>query len=137
MIDVMGLSGDVSDNIPGVKGVGEKTAMDLVKQFGSLEEVLHRAEEVRRERLRENLKQDREMALLSKKLVRIDRFVPMEETIEELRVGIPDTRRLAEIFSDLEFRDLCERFSQGIERVDTALPPCPSPAGSFRNRAQR
>jgi len=118
VIDVMGLSGDASDNIPGVRGVGEKTALDLVRQFGSLEEVLHRLEEVKRERLRENLKQDREMALLSKKLVRIDRFVPMEETIEDLRVGIPDSRKLAEIFGDLEFRDLCDRFSQRIERVD-------------------
>ncbi|MFO7460523.1 MAG: 5'-3' exonuclease H3TH domain-containing protein, partial [Desulfatiglandales bacterium] len=94
MIDVMGLSGDVADNIPGVKGIGEKTALSLVKQFGSLEEVLRRADEVKRDRLRQSLKEQREEALLSKTLVRIDRFVPVEERIEDLRVGIPDERKL-------------------------------------------
>jgi DNA polymerase I len=115
MIDVMGLSGDVSDNIPGVKGIGEKTALSLVKQFGSLEEVLRRADEVKRDRLRQSLKEQREEALLSKTLVRIDRFVPVEEGIEDLRVGIPDERKLSEIFGDLEFRDLRDRFSRRVE----------------------
>ena len=118
IIDVMGLSGDASDNVPGVKGIGEKTALDLVRQFGSLEEVLRRVDEVKRERLRENLKQDRDKALLSKKLVMIDRFVPLEEGLEDLRVGIPDSRGLAEIFGDLEFRDLCDRFSRHVEACD-------------------
>ena len=112
MIDVMGLSGDVSDNIPGVKGIGEKTAMSLVKQFGSLEEVLRRTDELKKERLRETLKQDRDKALLSKKLVALNRFVPLEESIEDLRVGMPDRPSLAEIFGDLEFRALRERYSQ-------------------------
>lgn len=111
IIDVMGLSGDVSDNIPGVRGVGEKTAINLVKQFGCLEEVLRRSDEIKRERLRGTLKEDRDLALLSKKLVLIDKFVPIDVKIEDLRVGIPDSRKLATIFGDLEFRDLQERFS--------------------------
>jgi DNA polymerase I len=118
MIDVMGLSGDVSDNIPGVKGIGEKTALSLVKQFGSLEEVLRRVDEVKRDRLRENVKENREKALLSKELVTIDRFVPLEESIEDLKVGLPDGPKLAEIFGDLEFRDLRERFSRRVAAHD-------------------
>jgi DNA polymerase I len=115
MIDVMGLSGDLSDNIPGVKGIGEKTALNLVKQFGSLDEVLRRVDEVKTDRLKRILKEDRDKALLSKELVRIDRFVPVEESVEDLRVGVPDSRELAELFGELEFRDLRERFSRPAE----------------------
>ena len=112
IIDVMGLAGDPSDNIPGVRGVGEKTALDLVRRFGSLEEVLVRVDELKKERLKENLKLDRERALLSKELVKIERFVPLEENIEDLRVGVPESQKLVEIFEDLEFRDLRERYSR-------------------------
>ncbi len=66
MIDVMGLSGDSSDNIPGVPGVGEKTAIDLVKRFGTLEKVLENTQDIKKAKLKENLAQAREDALLSK-----------------------------------------------------------------------
>jgi len=115
MIDVMGLSGDVSDNIPGVKGIGEKTALNLVKEFGSLEEVFQRLDEVKTERMRETLRKGKEDALVSKKLVAIDVFVPLEEEVPELKVGIPDGRKLAEIFRELEFRDLRDQFFQRVE----------------------
>jgi DNA polymerase-1 len=115
MVDVMGLSGDVSDNIPGVKGIGEKTAIDLVKQFGSLEEVFHHLDQVKRERVRENLRKWKDDAILSKKLVIIERFVPLEEKVADLEVGIPDPHKLAEIFRELEFRDLVDLFFQREE----------------------
>jgi len=124
IIDVMGLAGDPSDNIPGVKGVGEKTALDLVRRFGSLEEVLRRVDELKKERLKENLKLDRERALLSKELVKIDRFVPLEENIEDLRVGVPESQKLAEIFDHLEFSALRERYSSNHQEIATA--PCAS-----------
>ncbi len=110
-IDVMGLSGDTSDNIPGVPGVGEKTAVNLVKEFGSLENVLQRSEEVKGKKLKENLASSRDKALLSKKLVTIDRFVPIEEDPEDLAVGEPDGRKLADIFREMEFKALWEQFS--------------------------
>jgi DNA polymerase-1 len=118
MIDVMGLTGDVSDNVPGVKGIGEKTAMGLIKQFGSLENVIQRLDEVKKDRLREILLKSQEDALLSKKLVVIDRFVPLEERMEDLRVGAPESEQLAEIFQELEFRELQERFFQRAEPSD-------------------
>jgi len=115
MVDVMGLAGDVSDNVPGVKGVGEKTAIALIKQFGSLERVFQHLEQVKRDRLKEALKESREVALLSKKLVTVDRFVPLKEGVEELRIGTPDSEKLAEIFLELEFRDLRDQFFQHAE----------------------
>lgn len=115
IIDVMGLSGDATDNIPGVKGVGEKTAIELIKEFGCLEKVLDHLNEVKKKRLRENLREYKEEALISKKLVALDRFVPLKEAIEDLTVGIPEGQKLADIFRELEFRDLRDRFSQRAE----------------------
>ncbi len=111
MIDVMGLSGDSSDNIPGVPGVGEKTAIDLVKQFGTLEKVLENSQHIKKAKLKENLAQAREDALLSKKLVTLDLHVPLDRRPEDLRVGPPDRKKLGDIFRELEFRDLWDRFA--------------------------
>ncbi len=111
MIDVMGLSGDSSDNIPGVPGVGEKTAIDLVKQFGTLERVLEKSEDIKKAKLKENLARAREEALLSKKLVTLDLHVLLDRGPEDLRPGPPDQKKLGEIFRELEFRDLWERFA--------------------------
>ena len=114
-IDVMGLSGDTSDNIPGVPGVGEKTAIGLIQEFGSFEYVFERVEEIKRKKLKENLKTFREEAFLSRKLVTIDRFVPMDEDMEKLRPGEPSGDELATIFRDLEFRGLWEQFASRKE----------------------
>jgi len=111
VIDLMGLSGDSTDNIPGVLGVGEKTATDLIRQFGSLEGVFDRLAEVQRKKLRENLEKSRSEALLSRELATIDRFVPLDREVEDLRVGLPDGRGLSGLFSELEFRGLWEQFS--------------------------
>ena len=111
MIDVMGLSGDSSDNIPGVPGVGEKTAIDLIKQFGSLERVLEKTQEVKKAKLKENLARARDDALLSKKLVTLDLQVPLARGPDDLRVQPPDQKKLGELFRELEFRDLWERFA--------------------------
>jgi DNA polymerase-1 len=110
-IDVMGLSGDTSDNIPGVPGVGEKTGIKLIQSFGTFEGVFEKLEAVDRPKLRNNLETYREQAELSRKLVTIDTSVPLEITVEDLRVGDPDADRLADLFRELEFRDLWNRFS--------------------------
>lgn len=114
-IDVMALSGDSSDNIPGVPGVGEKTAVKLVKEFGRLEDVLQRAEQVKQKKLKENLQAYSDQALLSKQLVTIDRYVPLEMEIEALRVGRPERNKLAETFRELEFKGLWEQFASRRE----------------------
>ncbi len=110
-IDVMGLSGDTSDNIPGVPGVGEKTAVGLIQEFGSFESVFDRVEEIPKKKLKENLKSYRDEAFLSKDLVTIDRFVPVGEDVEQLRLGEPSGDELAVIFRELEFRGLWDQFA--------------------------
>ncbi len=110
-IDVMGLSGDTSDNIPGVPGVGEKTGIKLVQNFGSFDAVFEKLEEVDRPKLRSNLETYRGQAELSRKLVTIDTSVPLEVSVADLRVGDPDAGTLADLFRDLEFRDLWNQFS--------------------------
>ena len=85
MIDVKGLMGDASDNIPGVPGVGEKTALKLIQQYGSLENVLNTAETEQKGKLRERLIEHRDLAELSKHLATIDRAVPIEIDFEAWR----------------------------------------------------
>jgi len=111
IIDLMGLSGDSSDNIPGVPGVGEKTAATLIGEFGSLENVFEHLEEIKKKRLKENLENSQSDAILSKKLVTIDRYVPIDEDLMDLIIREPNRQELAEIFRELEFRELWDQFA--------------------------
>lgn len=111
IIDIMGLSGDSSDNIPGVPGVGEKTALTLIKKYGSLENVYEYLSEIRQKKLKENLEGSHEDAILSKKLVTIDSYVPIKEDIDDLKAGQPKHDELSKIFHDLEFKILWKQFS--------------------------
>ncbi|MFQ5901302.1 MAG: DNA polymerase I [Thermodesulfobacteriota bacterium] len=110
VVEVMGLAGDSIDNIPGVPGIGEKTAIKLISQFGSIEEVFERVSEVAREKLRENLKTHESQARMSKKLVTLDTNVPIECSVKELSHGEPDTNRLKTLFKELGF----SKFSRDI-----------------------
>jgi DNA polymerase-1 len=110
VVDYLGLMGDTSDNIPGVPGVGEKTAVQLIQEFGSLEAVLENAEKVSRANVRENLKAHRDAALLSKRLVVIDTAVPIDLDLESLRRKEPDNETVIRLFQELEFNSLLSRF---------------------------
>ncbi|MBW1850265.1 MAG: DNA polymerase I [Deltaproteobacteria bacterium] len=114
-IDVMGLSGDTSDNIPGVPGVGEKTASALIREFGSFDDVFDHVEDITRKKLKENLREFKEQAVLSKKLVTIDRFVPLDEDLDLLKIGEPEGEELTKIFRELEFKGLWEEFASRKE----------------------
>jgi DNA polymerase-1 len=104
VIDVLGLMGDSSDNIPGVPGVGEKTAKELMAQFGSIEALLARLDEVKRPKLRENLQQHAELARQSRLLATIDLQTPIAVTLQELTVGAPRLEELRALYKELEFR---------------------------------
>ena len=123
-IDVMGLSGDTSDNIPGVPRVGEKTAVALVQEYGSFEGVFDRLDEIQKKKLKENLEASRDMALLSRKLVTIDQFVPVSTDLSNLKVGEPSREALSDIFRELEFRDLWDRFTSREEEVSQEYKLC-------------
>jgi len=88
--DILGLAGDSSDNIPGVPGIGEKTAIKLIQEFGSLDQLLERAGEVKG-KTGERLREFRDQALLSRQLATIELNVPLEVTAEELHASDPDT----------------------------------------------
>ncbi len=112
MIDLKGLMGDASDNIPGVPGVGEKTALKLVQEFGSLEEALENAGRAPGKKLPELLKEYREQALLSKRLAAIECDAPLQSGLEDLRVREPDAGIVRRLFTELEFKNLLKRFGQ-------------------------
>ena len=109
VVDYLALVGDSSDNVPGAPGIGPKTARKLLESYGTLEEVLDRAEEVKAKRARESLIANREQILLSRELVTIRTDVSLDTDIAELKVSAPDNARLRELFVELEFRTLLGR----------------------------
>ncbi|MBS4012606.1 MAG: DNA polymerase I [Bacteroidetes bacterium] len=114
--DMLGLWGDSSDNIPGVPGIGEKKARDLIAQFHSIENLLENVEDVKENRSRESLKKYADQALLSKKLASIILDVPVDFDEEIFKVKSPDKSLLIPVFEELEFRTLSKRLF-GVEEV--------------------
>ncbi len=112
VVDYLALVGDSSDNVPGAPGIGPKTARKLLETYGSVEEILEHAEEVKAKRARESLLANREQVLLSRDLVTIRTDVEIGTDLEELRVSEPDNERLRALYVDLEFRTLIERLDR-------------------------
>ncbi|MDA8441475.1 MAG: DNA polymerase I, partial [Peptococcaceae bacterium] len=106
VIDLKGLMGDTSDNIPGVPGIGEKTALKLLWQFGSVENVLANADQVDGKKIRQNLTDFAGQAVLSKQLATIDTNVPVELDLDTCALTDPDFTKLLAIFQELEFKNL-------------------------------
>src|SRR2546426_732912 len=106
-------------NVPGVKGVGEKTALELLKTFGDLDAILANAERISGKRAREAVQQHADLARLSRELVTIKRDVPLPLDLERLRVRPPDVARLTELFTELEFRSLIPKLAS-LEPAATA-----------------
>ncbi len=114
VIDVLAIMGDASDNVPGVKGIGEKGAKKLIAEFGSVAGMLERIEEVKG-KTREKLENDRENLLLSLELVTIDTAVPLEPGLESITPATPDVTALRSIFQDLDFRSLAEEVTADVQ----------------------
>jgi len=108
MIDVKGLMGDSSDNIPGIPGVGEKTALKLIQEYGSLENALKHKEDFKGKKLGELLGQYAEQAILSKKLATIHCEVPLATELDECRRNTPDYPRLVQMLQELEFKNILQ-----------------------------
>ncbi|MGB2705393.1 MAG: DNA polymerase I, partial [Candidatus Omnitrophota bacterium] len=111
--DLMALMGDTSDNIPGVPGIGEKTAIELMKEFKSLERVLKNTHKIKSESRRKKIEESRDLALLSRELATIKKNAPIEVDIEDLFLKEPDEKALAELFKELEFRKLLKEIAPG------------------------
>ena len=112
-IDLKGLMGDSSDNIPGVPGIGEKTGLKLLKEFGSMENIYEHIEEVRGKKTKESLIEYRQQAFMSRKLAEIVTNVPIDLDIDKMKVVEPDWNKLKEIYEKLEFKSLIEKIPDG------------------------
>lgn len=108
IIDLKGLMGDTSDNIPGIPGVGEKTALKMLHEFGTVENVLANTDSLKG-KMKEKVENHKEDAMMSKKLATIFREVPLENKADEIAYGGYDKATLAESFRKLEFKSLIER----------------------------
>ncbi|MGE0645536.1 MAG: DNA polymerase I [Nitrospira sp.] len=106
VVEIMGLMGDASDNIPGVKGIGEKTAIKLITQFGTIDDLLHRLEEVTPARIKTLLTEQAENARLSRKLATIDTQSPIEFHRDSYRIKPPHDEQLIELLRELEFTSM-------------------------------
>jgi len=118
--DLKGLMGDASDNIPGVPGVGEKTALELIHQFGTVENVLQNVSEIKKNKVRENVSNNAEQAVFSKKLATIVRDVPIDFNLDDYVLKEADKEKLYKLFSELEFETLIEKMCSGFSNTATA-----------------
>src|SRR6266403_1270211 len=112
MIEVQALIGDSTDNVPGVPGIGVKTAAQLIGEYGDLETLLARAGEIKQEKRRQSLIEHAELARLSKKLVTLDEHVKLEVPLADLAVHDPDYKRLVAFLKAMEFSTLTRRVAE-------------------------
>ena len=108
-IDLKGLMGDSSDNIPGIPGVGEKTGIKLLEQFGSIENLLTHTEDISSAKLRLKVEENAQLAVMSKRLATINTNVPIEFSMDELTLEEPDYESLIEIYTKLEFNSFLKK----------------------------
>lgn len=124
VVEIMGLMGDASDNIPGLPGIGEKTAQTLIKQYGTIENLLSRAHEITRPKLRQTLLESADAARLSRELARLHKDLVIAVDYEGLKLREPDNAALLAIFREMEFTTLLKHVSQQPEkeaRYETVL----------------
>lgn len=116
MTDFIGLAGDSSDNIPGVKGIGETTATDLIQKYGSLDNIFRHLAQIQPAKIKEKIEAQHDSALLSRELAVLDTAVPLDFDLDHLKVKTPDHHRLLELFKDLEFKKFARELQAGEEK---------------------
>lgn len=122
MIEIMGLMGDSSDNIPGVPGIGEKTAQALIKEYGTVDNLLAHVQDIARPKLKQSLIENADTARLSRELARLRTDVPVRIDYEELKIKEPDNSALLALLRELEFPSLLKYVTQEPEREKHYLP---------------
>ena len=120
-IDLKGLMGDSSDNYPGIPGVGEKTGIKLIKQFGSVAELLANTDQIKGDKLRQKVEENAQLAAMSRTLAEIETHVPLDIDLEDLKYKEPDYDKIIPLFTKLEFRSFLAKLkSQGVDLAETA-----------------
>jgi DNA polymerase-1 len=142
VIDILALMGDTADNIPGAPGVGPKTAMKLISEYGSVEEVFRNTDKLK-DRLKEIIENNKEQIELSKKLATIELDVPVELKEDELILEVPDRDKLKSLFNELEFRTIAAEILPEIDKTVKPLetefvlvPPSESVQGTLFGNEQ-
>jgi len=120
-VDLLALSGDPTDNIPGVKGIGEKTALELLREFGSLQDIIENLDRVSPQKIRKSIEENLEIIRLSRELVQLSKDIPLECDLETLKIQKPDHKKLFKIFKRLEFNSLLKDISRGIDDSESIL----------------
>ncbi|MEI5988880.1 DNA polymerase I [Enterococcus termitis] len=118
IIDMKGLAGDTSDNIPGVTKIGEKTAIKLLKEFGSVEGVYENIDSLKPSKMKENLINDKEQAFMSKRLATINVDSPIEINIDELKYEGKDLEKLIPFYKEMEFKQMLSKLNVEEETVE-------------------
>ena len=118
LIDVKGLMGDKSDNIPGVDGIGEKRALDFIRKYGSIENLYDNLDEISGKKTKENLENSEDVAYMSKKIGTIVTCAPVEFEYDDLALGEVDTEGLREKFSKLNFNKFLEELDGGVPETE-------------------
>ena len=120
-IDLKGLMGDSSDNIPGIPGVGEKTGIKLLEQFGTMENLLANTDQISAAKLRAKVEDNAQLALMSKRLATINVFVPIDIDLNNLKLEDPDYEKLIDLYTRLEFNSFLKKldYKPAIEKQPT------------------
>jgi DNA polymerase I len=126
VIDVLALMGDTADNIPGAPGVGPKTAMKLISEYGSVEELFRNTDKLKG-KLKEIIENNREQIEFSKKLVTIEQYVPVELNEDALRLEVPDVSMLKSLFDELEFKTIAAKILSEADKKEKQVIPIESP----------
>ncbi len=122
IVDFLGLKGDASDNIPGVPKIGDKTAVSLLKEFSTIEEAIENAEQITKKSIRKTLLEHKEQGLLSKELATINTEVPVDWSLDALKMGHCDMDALLELMQELEFRTTAQRIMNSKLNPMAATP---------------
>ncbi|MGI3163961.1 DNA polymerase I [Pseudooceanicola sp. 200-1SW] len=135
VVDVQALAGDSVDNVPGAPGIGIKTAALLINEYGDLETLLDRAEEIKQPKRRQTLIEKREQIELSKKLVTLDCNTPLDFTLDDLEVKDPDPDVLLPFLAKMEFRTLTKRIAEGLGVAVPEIDDTPQPGAETAEEA--
>jgi len=121
VVDVLSLMGDSSDNVPGIPGIGPKTAISLINEFGSLDNVISSINKIKAKGTRKKLEENSGMALTSRKLVTIDTAVPIELSIKDFEKKDPDFEKTKKLFMELEFTGLLKQLAEQTGELDLQM----------------
>ncbi len=117
VVDLMALAGDPTDNIPGVRGIGEKTALDLIKEFGDLDNLYRNLDKLKSPSKRRMLEDGEADARMSRELAKVDSSVSIEIDVESMRIRQPDTQRLFAIFKEMDFKAFAKELASADSRI--------------------